>query len=184
MNGADLHSCGNFRGGRPRWPNCWTGLASPLVRRWIQGELLRTSNSRSSCSGIWSRTESNGGLGIQVSRRPPAYAGNAGELQESPSCAFLCSGTLMRGGQRRQRRTGQDLHQMMVRTVEYNLRMTGLLQSLSCPTRPDSSLQQLLVRGGGGDWPAARLPESSWRCDRKRPPEEREFFLRLCEGMT
>lgn len=44
-----------------------------------------------------------------------------------------------------QRRTGQDLHQMMERTVEYNLRMTRLLQSLSCPTHP-VSFEQLLVR--------------------------------------
>jgi hypothetical protein len=44
-----------------------------------------------------------------------------------------------------QRRTGQDLHQMMVRTVEYNLRMTRLLQTLSCPAHP-VSFEQLLVR--------------------------------------
>ena len=44
-----------------------------------------------------------------------------------------------------QRRTGQSLYRMMERTVEYNLRMTGLLQSLACPTHP-VSFEQLLVR--------------------------------------
>lgn len=44
-----------------------------------------------------------------------------------------------------QRRTGQDLYRMMERTVEYNLRMTRLLQSLSCPTHP-VSFEQLLLR--------------------------------------
>lgn len=44
-----------------------------------------------------------------------------------------------------QRRTGQDLYLMMKRTVDYNLRMTGLLQSLACPTHP-VSFEQLLVR--------------------------------------
>lgn len=43
------------------------------------------------------------------------------------------------------RRTGQDLYRMMERTVDYNLRMTRLLQSLSCPTHP-LSFEQLLVR--------------------------------------
>jgi hypothetical protein len=46
-----------------------------------------------------------------------------------------------------QRRTGQDLYRMMERTVDYNLRMTGLLQSLACPTHP-VSFEQLLVRPG------------------------------------
>lgn len=44
-----------------------------------------------------------------------------------------------------QRRTGQDLYRMMERTVDYNLRMTRLLQSLSCPTHP-ISFEQLLLR--------------------------------------
>lgn len=45
------------------------------------------------------------------------------------------------------RRTGQDLFQMMERTVEYNLRMTRLLQTLSCPTHA-VSFEHLLLRPG------------------------------------
>jgi hypothetical protein len=43
------------------------------------------------------------------------------------------------------RRTGQDLYQMMERTVSYNLRMTKLLQTIDCPTQA-ISFEQLLLR--------------------------------------
>lgn len=48
-------------------------------------------------------------------------------------------------GDSEQRRTGQSLYLMMERTVEYNLHMTRLLQTLTCPTHP-VSFEQLLVR--------------------------------------
>lgn len=48
-------------------------------------------------------------------------------------------------GDSEQRRTGQQLYLMMERTVEYNLRMTRLLQTLSCPAHP-VSFEHLLVR--------------------------------------
>ena len=48
-------------------------------------------------------------------------------------------------GDSERRRTGQSLYLMMERTVEYNLHMIRLLQSLSCPAHP-VSFEQLLVR--------------------------------------
>lgn len=48
-------------------------------------------------------------------------------------------------GDSERRRTGQSLYLMMERTVEYNLHMTRLLQTLVCPTHP-VSFEQLLVR--------------------------------------
>lgn len=146
--------CGNFRGGT-------TAVAQLLDRLGIpMGEQMDANNNcedlefqRVLLSDCLDRSEldrlvgeRNAKYGVWGFKFPGAHL-HMPEMLESfrnPRVIFVFRDPYAVADSE-QRRTGQDLYRMMERTVEYNLRMTRLLQTLSCPTHP-ISFEQLLLR--------------------------------------
>jgi hypothetical protein len=146
--------CGNFRGGT-------TAVAQLLSRLGIpMGEEMDPNNNCEDLAFqrlLFNDTLDRAGLDRLVGLRnaeypvwgfkfPGAHLHMPAMLDSfrNPHVIFVFRDPYAVGDSER-RRTGQPLYTMMERTVENNLRMTRLLQTLSCPAHP-LSFEQLLVR--------------------------------------
>jgi hypothetical protein len=146
--------CGNFRGGTTAVAQLLDRIGIPMGEKMdpnnncedleFQKLLLRDTLDRAELDRL--AGQRNGKYGVWGFKFPGAHLHMPAMLESfrNPQVIFVFRDPYAVANSE-QRRTGQDLHQMMARTVEYNLRMTRLLQSLSCPTHP-VSFEQLLVR--------------------------------------
>ncbi|RJX20454.1 MAG: hypothetical protein C4575_06430 [Desulforudis sp.] len=146
--------CGNFRGGTTAVAQLLVRLGIPMGEKMdpnnncedleFQQLLLRDELDRAELVRlVRQRNERYGVWGFKF----PGAHGHMPALLEgfrNPRVIFVFRDPYAVADSE-QRRTGQDLYEMMERTINYNLRMTGLLRSLSCPTHP-ISFEQLLVR--------------------------------------
>ncbi|HBI15681.1 MAG TPA: hypothetical protein DDY20_09240 [Desulfobulbaceae bacterium] len=146
--------CGNFRGGTTAVAQLLDRLGIPLGEKMdpnnncedleFQQVLLRETLDRAELDRLV--RERNARHAIWGFKFPGAHLHMPAMLESfrNPQVIFVFRDPYAVADSE-QRRTGQSLSRMMERTVEYNLHMTRLLQSLSCPTHP-VSFEQLLVR--------------------------------------